>query len=141
MRSAALLLLCCLGVSDGAFVASVSFQKGKLSSSTAMNAKMDRRSLLSGVVATAFLGGASRPTFAEDALEAFGKELAGKWPHSPSPLPTQVKTAAELTSPTGKMAEPPDVTSAEEGLQAMSDLERMLQESSKKKKVDPRTHG
>jgi hypothetical protein len=141
MRSTTLLLLCCLGAADGAFVVPASLKEGILSSSTAMNSQMDRRTLLSGAVTTAFLGGASRPAFAEDALETFGKELGGKWPLAPSPLPTQVKSAAELTSPAGKMIEPPGVTSPEEGLQAMSDLEQMLQESSKKKAVDPRTHG
>jgi hypothetical protein len=73
----------------------------------------------------------------EDPLEAFGKTLSATpppqlgWPHSPSPLPTSVKSAAELTAPSTQTKDPVPA----------SDLMKALEESSKKKKVDPRTHG
>jgi hypothetical protein len=75
----------------------------------------------------------------QDPLEAFGKTLSttppsqlGGWPHSPSPLPTSVKSAAELTAPSTPLTMDPV---------SASDLIKALEESSKKKKVDPRTHG
>lgn len=60
-----------------------------------------------------------------------------KWPDAPSPLPTAVKSAAELTAP-----QPDEIRQdIDEGIEALTDLEKALQEKSKKKQVDPRTHG
>eukprot|EP00545_Synedropsis_sp_CCMP1620_P001660 CAMPEP_0119014834 /NCGR_PEP_ID=MMETSP1176-20130426/10413_1 /TAXON_ID=265551 /ORGANISM="Synedropsis recta cf, Strain CCMP1620" /LENGTH=114 /DNA_ID=CAMNT_0006968079 /DNA_START=141 /DNA_END=485 /DNA_ORIENTATION=- len=111
-------------------------------------ARMDRRSLLSGV-ATAFFAVVASPATAtaanDDVFEEFAKEIQkGGWPLAPSPLPTSVKSASELTSPTTIFQESTTGTAAaaaQEGLNAMSDLEKALQESSKKKQVGPRTHG
>lgn len=145
MRTAALLLLC-LGLSEGAFVVLPTSTFQKAPSSLNAQQQMDRRSLLSaGFIATsASLLGRVAPAAADDDIfEEFEKGLKG-WPHSPSPLPTTVKTASELTSPTTNFV-PAGLQAAEqaaeEGMQAMSDLEKMLQESSQKRQVGPRTHG
>lgn len=58
-------------------------------------------------------------------FDSFAQELK-RWPESPSPLPTTKRSAQELTSDEKK---------------AVSDMEKALNESSKKKKIDPRTHG
>jgi hypothetical protein len=60
-----------------------------------------------------------------------------KWPDAPSPLPTAVKSAAELTAPLRDEFR----QEIDEGIEALTDLEKALQEKSKKKQVDPRSHG
>ena len=74
-----------------------------------------------------------------DPLESFGKTLStprdAVWPHVPSPLPSRIKSAAELTAiPTwnsGAVGVPPTTT----------DLRKALDQVGKKKQIDPRTHG
>jgi len=73
-----------------------------------------------------------------DPLDAFGKQLqedrketTAKWPDSPSPLPTRTRSAQDLTQPTEEDRLNSDI----------SDMEKMLQQSAKKKQIAPRTHG
>lgn len=94
---------------------------------------MDRRQALGWAAAAAAFVVPTAAWAADDksaALDALGKELGGPgWPLAPSPLPSAVKSAAELTAPTAPAKG------------AMSDFEKAMQENAKKKQVDPRTHG
>jgi hypothetical protein len=78
-----------------------------------------------------------------DVLSEFGQSIktsfnpqdlygtTSSWPNTPSPLPTMFKTAAELSSS----------TSTPTSVKIQSNLEQALEEASKKKRIDPRTHG
>jgi hypothetical protein len=59
--------------------------------------------------------------------------VSGKWPDAPSPLPTAVHTAAELTAPLK--------AEIQQEFRELTDLEKSLQERLKQKTVDPRSHG
>eukprot|EP00547_Thalassionema_nitzschioides_P000196 CAMPEP_0194213746 /NCGR_PEP_ID=MMETSP0156-20130528/14551_1 /TAXON_ID=33649 /ORGANISM="Thalassionema nitzschioides, Strain L26-B" /LENGTH=87 /DNA_ID=CAMNT_0038941851 /DNA_START=285 /DNA_END=545 /DNA_ORIENTATION=- len=85
---------------------------------------------------TAFTTTISTAQAEDDPLDSFGKELSSSsnWPQSPSPLPTNVKSAAELTAPG------PTKDSQENNPKEPSDLEQALQNGSKKKQVGPLTH-
>lgn len=63
----------------------------------------------------------------KDNLDDFAKDLS-RWPDSPSPLPTQKRSAQELT------ADPQPRPTA-------PSLDQALQQSLKKKQIGPRTHG
>jgi hypothetical protein len=100
---------------------------GTSTSALQATASMSRRSLLLQGLSFSFV----LPTFAQDddPLEELGKELSdSRWPLSPSPLPTSVRSAQELTAPRNEST-------------AVSDLEKALQERSRKKLIEPRTHG
>jgi hypothetical protein len=98
-----------------------------------------RRRFLWGVAAALVISPQVCMAANVDPLEAFGKSLStprdAVWPHVPSPLPSRVKSAAELTAiPTwnpGTVSVPPPIT----------DLRKALDQAEKKKQVDPRTHG
>jgi hypothetical protein len=81
-----------------------------------------------------FAGGPSSKSSNED-LKSSPKENAsssGKWPDAPSPLPTAVHTAAELTAP---------IKAEFQQEQELTDLERALQNKLQQKVIDPRSHG
>ena len=79
-----------------------------------------------------------------DALDALGEQLSNmqefeldesqpRWPESPSPLPTRKRSAHELTVED-------DVTTSIP-FDSKSDLGEALNKASKKRQIDPRTHG
>jgi len=79
-------------------------------------------------------------SLAVDPLDAFGKSLSTPtaqqgWPHTPSPLPSSIKSASELTST------PPTRGAGSTADMPTSDFLKALEKSSKKKQVDPLTHG
>jgi hypothetical protein len=87
-----------------------------------------------------------------DILEQFGLGLAApggvqqaqrssKWPReSPSPLPTRKKSAQELTRdpdpPSTSTLDAPDADADDS-----NDMAKALRDASRKKRIDPRTHG
>jgi hypothetical protein len=72
----------------------------------------------------------------EKALEDFNFN-PNKWPESPSPLPTRVQSAQELTAPDDKKLLPQMPQPA----LGPSELEQAIQDSIRKRRVDPLTHG
>ena len=86
-------------------------------------------------------------------LDQFGLNLAAptgvqqvqrssKWPReSPSPLPTRKRSAQELT----RDPDPPSSTlgaqDADAEADAGNDMEKALRDASRKKRINPRTHG
>lgn len=77
-------------------------------------------------------------------LQAFQKSLEdfqfnpSKWPESPSPLPTRVQSAQELTAPDLNRTLLPQMPQSVLG---PNELEQAIQESIRKRRVDPLTHG
>lgn len=71
-----------------------------------------------------------------DELDAFGQELqqqSGRWPDSPSPLPSMKRSAQELTMEAN--------ATAAAAAAASSDMQSAIERASKKKQIHPRTHG
>ena len=72
-------------------------------------------------------------------MDAIAKETYGSthsnYPNAISPLPTNKRSAQELTADTIRTAPPVDDVPEE------SDLEKALKESQRQKKIEPRTHG
>ena len=68
-------------------------------------------------------------------------QTSSKWPDSPSPLPTNKRSAQELTRETTEDVVPPEVAVGKEKEETDSDLQRALFQSGQRKQIDPRTHG
>ena len=134
MRIIGALIVC--HVVEGAFVNPSSNSRASCSSAIMM---MDRRTLLGFVASTAFLP--STAARAAEDNDELARDMPKHWPETPSPLPSMFSSAAELAAPVREAVREEIREGVEEGIEVLSDLEKALQQSAKKKQVDPRSHG